>query len=475
MRILLIKPYAPLALSKFLMDFFLHLEPLELEIVAGGVPPEDEVTIMDLSFEKDPFEAFRKKLLDMQPDIVGYTGFSSQAALVRELTSFAKKQLPSIVNVVGGIHATVIPSDYAADGIDIIVRGEGGTAFREIVNRFKKGMPLAFGDAVLSPRDPDFAAKAAALPPKYPAIEDIPRPRRELVDRSKYFIIWSSSIEKKLKTLFPRTATIRTSYGCPFNCSFCVVHHIMQGQYLQRTPEDVVDEISKLKEDHIYFVDDENFINNDRMTKIANLLIERGIKKKYVSWARSDTIVRHPEVFKLWKEAGLSMVYVGLEAMTGERLAKLNKRTTVENNKKAVAILRELGITLHASFMLDPDFGEEEFAALKREVRNICPAEVTFTVFSPSPGTELWQKHKNDFIKDPYVYYDCMHTILPTRLPIRRFYQHFASLYGIVFRANPLRINRVKAPFRDIVTVIIRGFKYVFALKNLYREYEPKK
>jgi radical SAM superfamily enzyme YgiQ (UPF0313 family) len=457
------------------MDFFLHLEPLELEIVAGSVPPEDEVEIMDLSFEKEPFDAFRIKLLEMKPDIAGYTGFSSQAALVRELTAFAKKQLPSVINVVGGIHATVIPADYVTDSIDIIVRGEGGTAFREILNRFKNGKPLAFGDGVLSPRDPDFAAKAAGKPPKYPAIEDIPMPRRDLIDRSKYFIVWTSNTEKKLKTIFPRTATIRTSYGCPFTCSFCVVHHIMNGQYLQRSPEDVVDEISKLKEDHIYFVDDENFINNNRMTKIAELLIERGIKKKYVSWARSDTIVRHPEVFKLWKEAGLSMVYVGLEAMTGERLEKLNKRTTVENNKKAVAILRELGITLHASFMLDPDFGEEEFAALKKEVRDMCPAEITFTVFSPSPGTELWQKHKNDFIKDPYVYYDCMHTILPTRLSIRRFYQHFSDLYGIVFRANPLRLNKIKFPLRELGTVVYRGIKYVFALRKLYLEYEPRK
>jgi radical SAM superfamily enzyme YgiQ (UPF0313 family) len=211
------------------------------------------------------------------------------------------------------------------------------------------------------------------------------------------------------------------------------------------------------------------------MTKIATLLLERGIKKKYVSWARSDTIVRHPEVFKLWKDAGLSMVYVGLEAMTGERLEKLNKRTTVENNKKAVAILRELGITLHASFMLDPDFGEDEFEALKKEVKALCPAEITFTVFSPSPGTELWQKHKNDFIKDPYVYYDCMHTILPTRLPIRRFYQHFSDLYEIVFRSNPLRLSKIKFPIRELAPLVYRGIKYVVSLRMLYREYEPRK
>lgn len=471
MRVLLVKPHPPLALSKFLMDFFLHLEPLELEIVAGGVPEEDEVAIIDLSLEKEPFEAFRNRLNEMKPDIIGYTGFSSQAALVKDLTDFARKQLPSVVNVVGGIHATIIPDNYATDSIDIIVRGEGGTAFREIVKRFKTGQPLYSGDAILSPRDPDFAAKAAAPPPGYPDIEDIPKPRRDLVDRSRYFIVWTASDEKRLDTIFPRTATIRTSYGCPFKCSFCVVHHIMGGKYLQRTPEDVVDEISKLKESHIYFVDDENFINGDRMTKIANLLIERGIKKKYVSWARSDSIVKHPEVFSLWKTAGLSVVYVGLEAMTGERLENLNKKTTVETNRRAVEILKELGITLHASFMIDPDFSEEDFEGLNKEVINVCPAEVTFTVFAPSPGTELWQKHKNDFIKDPYLYYDCMHTILPTRLPIKKFYQRFSELYATSFKANPLRLNKVRYPMRELFTIISRGFKYIFTLRNLYKEY----
>ena len=220
-------------------------------------------------------------------------------------------------------------------------------------------------------------------------------------------------------------------------------------------------------------MDDENFINNDRMTKIANLLIERGIKKKYVSWARSDTIVRHPEVFELWKKAGLSMVYVGLESMSPERLKDLNKRNSAENNQKAVKILKDLGITLHASFMLDPGFGEEEFDALEKEVSKICPAEITFTVFSPSPGTEMWEKHKNNYIKDPYVYYDCMHTILPTKLEIRRFYQRFSDLYALVFRKNPLRLSKIKYPIRELLTIIPYGFKYVFALRKLYREYPP--
>jgi hypothetical protein len=64
-----------------------------------------------------------------------------------------------------------------------------------------------------------------------------------------------------------------------------------------------------------------------------------------------------------------------------------------------------------------------------------------------------------------------MHTILPTHLPIRKFYQRFSELYGIAFRANPLRLNKVRYPLRELVTIIARGFKYVIAMKNLYKEY----
>ncbi len=58
MRILLVKPHPQLLVPKRLQQSFLHLEPLELEIVAGGVPEEDEVRICDLSLEKKPIDAF---------------------------------------------------------------------------------------------------------------------------------------------------------------------------------------------------------------------------------------------------------------------------------------------------------------------------------------------------------------------------------------------------------------------------------
>ncbi|MBU4035898.1 MAG: radical SAM protein, partial [Proteobacteria bacterium] len=308
-------------------------------------------------------------------------------------------------------------------------------------------------------------------PPAYPSVDEIPRPRRDLVQRSKYFCVWTSSQTGKLDTMFPRVASIRTSIGCAFSCSFCVIPYLMFGKYLQRNPEDVADEIAGISEDHIYFVDDEMFLNPARVTKIAELLIERGIKKKYISWARSDTIDKYPEVFKIWKKAGLELVYVGLESMDKSRLDEYSKRTDVETNRKAIEILKQLGITLHAAFIVHPDFTRDDFRRLEKEVKNLCPAEVTFTVLSPSPGTKSWYDNKDRFICDPYRFYDCMHSVLPTRLPLKRFYKHFGRLYSLALRANPIRVNKVKIPLKDLYRAITGGTKYIFSLYNIYKDY----
>lgn len=474
-RILLVRPHSHLLVADRL-KLFLHLEPLELEIVAGGVPEEDQVSICDLSHKKNALKIFQQQLADKRPHILGLSGYSTQSGIVRELATIAKRHNPDVIVVVGGIHATIVPADYAVADIDIIVRGEGGTAFKEILRRYKNGEPLHFGEIALSPLDPDFSVKAGNTPPRHPRPEEIPRPRRNLVDRSLYFSAWSHSPGRFLKNMFPRIATIRTSYGCAYSCNFCVVPFIMRREYLQRTPEDVVDEIEQIKEEHIYFVDDETFLNAKRMTEVANLLLKKGIKKKYVSWARSDTIVSHPELFALWKKVGLSIVYVGLEAMVKSQLDEYNKGIKVETNRKAVEILKGLGITLHASFMVNPDFTEDDFRNLEQEMLKVCPAEVSFTVYSPSPGTAAWDEHKDEFILDPYLYYDCFHSILPIKnMEINKFYAWFGRLYTTGWRQNPLKINWTLVPLHHFIKAIINGTKYIIAIRMIFKDYLPRK
>ncbi len=471
MKVLLVKPHSELLVVRRLQEFQ-RLEPLELETVAGGIPVGHRVQILDLGLERNPLRSYERHLKEWAPDLIGFTGYSSNAWTIKRLAGSAKENAPTCTTMVGGIHATVVPADYAVDGIDLVVRGEGGTVVGEIIRRMESGRPFHFGRSVLSPRAPEFASRAAAPPPEYPPLDQVPRPRRDLVERHRYYCAWTSSDTGRLDTMFPNVASVRTSLGCPHDCSFCVVHHAMNGKYLQRSPEDVVDEIAEIPEEHIYFVDDETFINRQRMERIAGLLLERGIQKRYFSWARSDTVAKNTDLLRLWKKAGLSTVYVGLESLDKDRLGEYRKNTSVETNRRAIQVLRDLGITLHASFIVHPLYTVEDFRQLEREVKALRPAEVSFTVLSPSPGSDLWMETKSQFICDPYKFYDCTHTVLPTRLPLKQFYQHFARLAMIALRANPLRVNRVKVPRTEILRAIVTGTKYIFALKAIHRDYD---
>jgi radical SAM superfamily enzyme YgiQ (UPF0313 family) len=265
---------------------------------------------------------------------------------------------------------------------------------------------------------------------------------------------------------------MRTSVGCPRRCSFCVVHFLARGQYIQREPEDVVAEIAAIQESHIYFVDDEMFINPVRAEAIARLLLARGIRKQYISWVRSDTICAHPGLFKLWRQAGLQTLYVGLESMEEEALKGFNKGVDPATNRRAVEILRETGIVLHSALIVNPDFTKEDFQKVHRTIDLIAPAEMSFTVLSPSPGTAYWEETRSRFIPaDPYAFYDCMHTLLPTRLPLAAFYRYFAILYLRGFQKNPWRAHHVRVPLRDVFRLLWNGMLTGFALHRLHRDY----
>ncbi len=473
MKILLVKPHVYLKVAQSFHGV-LHLEPLELEIVAGGIDPQHEIRILDLTLEKKPFKTFTAMLAAFNPDIVGIGGYSNQSGHMKELARLTKEFRSDILVVAGGVHATIAPKDLKLPELfDVIVRGDGAGNMGDIVRAHREGTAIPETDYVMTTTATDFDVRADKPPAPLQKSTIDTRPRRDLVDRSQYFTVCSGEPNTRLKTLFPQVASMRTSVGCPHRCKFCVVHFLANGKYLQRTPEEVVDEIEAIDEEYIYFVDDEMFISPKRVLAIAELLKERGIQKKYISWARADTICKHPEMFAAWKEVGLETVYVGLESMEESQLENYNKGVDPDMNRRAVEILREIGIGLHAALIVDPDYEAEDFIKLRQTIEFVAPAEVTFTVFSPSPGTALFGEHEGEYICNPYLYYDCMHSILPTKLPLKKFYRYFSLLYLFGFRRNPWRMKKIKVPAKDFVRLMRAGARCGWHLNHIYRDY-PK-
>jgi hypothetical protein len=158
--------------------------------------------------------------------------------------------------------------------------------------------------------------------------------------------------------------------------------------------------------------------------------------------------------------------------MEPDNLQDYNKHVSPEVNRQAIAILRSLDIGLHASLMVNPDFTEADFAKVRRAINVVGPAEMSFTVFSPPPGTELWKKHRAEFCcPDPYAFYDGMHTLLRTKMPLKKFYRQLAMLWLCAARNSPLLRNKVKVPLRDRIRFFYSGFWYGCSVQHIYRDY----
>ena len=475
LKVLLVRPHAVLPTSQWLQSM-LRLEPYAQELIAGGIEAPHDVRVADLAVEDKPVESFKKTLREYQPDLVGFGGFSSQFRTNRELAGICKEILPDAVTCLGGIHPSSIPQDCKYPELfDFIVRGDGVSALREVIPALDNGDPLPESDWILPTASPNFDELAAKPPPAIKADGIQTRPRRDLVDMSNYYCICYGQPGGKMDSLFPEIACVRTSVGCPNRCKFCVVHFLANGKYIQREVEDVVDEIASLDQEYVYFVDDETFVNTKRMRKMAEMLIERGVKKKYLSWARADTICKDPGLFELWKKAGLEFVYIGFESLEEGNLDAYNKNATPSQNRQARQVLRDLDLNIHAALMIDPDFDAKDFETVQRAVKEMAPAEFAFTVYSPPPGTPEFEESRDKFIcDDPCYYYDCLHTILPTKLPLKKFYRYFTILYGMGAWRMPAKANHVKTPLRDKIKFLAQGAKFGWHMLRMYREYDKK-
>jgi radical SAM superfamily enzyme YgiQ (UPF0313 family) len=293
-------------------------------------------------------------------------------------------------------------------------------------------------------------------------LDSFPFPDRSLTAkyRKHYFSEWMKPL-----------ASIRTSKGCPFKCNFCALWKLTGGKYLTRNPERIVEELATIDEDFVFFADDESLVNAKRMKTLALLIKQAGIKKHYFLYGRSDTIAKHSDLIETWREVGLQKVFVGLEFFRDDDLIKIRKGSTTKHNIEAVRILKSLGIDIHPNFMVSPDFSKNDF----KEFRKICLKLdfdfIGFSVMTPLPGTDLYDEVKNEMIVNNYDFYDFIHTLLPTKLPLKEFYKEYISLFNKTRTISKQIELMKKYPITELPSLFRMYFRFIKQLKNIHKDY----
>ncbi len=196
---------------------------------------------------------------------------------------------------------------------------------------------------------------------------------------------------------------ILASRGCIRRCSFCSIHTFYRtapGRVVRtRQPREVVREMRSLYDERgvtIFLFQDDDFpLFGKVWRKWANEFVDELFRSDLVGrviWkinCRADVV--ETELFSRLQQAGLYLVYMGLESGSDEGLKTLNKSITVEQNVNAVRTLKSLGLMFEYGFMLlDPSSTFESVRAnvdfLRQIVGDGCTA-ATFCRMLPYDGT----------------------------------------------------------------------------------------
>ena len=102
-------------------------------------------------------------------------------------------------------------------------------------------------------------------------------------------------------------------------------------------------------------------------------------------YGRSDFISRNEDIIIKLKEVGLSAVIVGVEASSQEELDSYNKKTKIDDNVKAVSILRKHDIECYATVILGIDWDKNDFKRLYKFIKANKIVFVNLQPFTPMP------------------------------------------------------------------------------------------
>ncbi len=399
-------------------------EPLALEYLAAAVEARGhEAQILDLRLNP---RALGPTLASFRPDLVGITAFSMHVLRALELCRIVKAHNSACRTVVGGHHATFLPEDFFSDSVDYVVCGEGCDAMAVLVDA-GMGDPPPVKNMWRRKSCGTFALDSPGNWLDQRGLAQMPRPNRRLTeaDRSRYFIDWMRPV-----------ALLRTTVGCPYRCTFCSIWKAAEGRYFVRDEGSVVEELAEIREDWVFLIDDEAFINGKRMCRLAKAIADSGIRKSYFTYCRIDTLLRVPEAVSAWRDIGLKRLFIGIDAISPKDLQEYNKKCSLDQIDRGLRMANELGVEIFAQFVVNTDYDRSDFQRLVRFIEHRRIQYPSFTVLTPLPGTDLLSNFDTVVARQSngrpdWRLFDCQNAVTKTKLPPNEFRRQYRNLYHV--------------------------------------------
>lgn len=333
-----------------------------------------------IDFRKlEGWKQFREVVKEDTAEIFGISSTTVDFDYAIRAARIIKKIKPKAKVVIGGVHPTVNPKDaLEIKEFDWVVVGEGEKVILDLAKK-KKLARLVRGEAI--------------------DLGEIPIIDRDLFDHRGGEMM--NPFVADMETPF---ATVMTSRGCPFNCTFCqpAERMVFGGKVRLREINEVIEELVEIKRKYglkSFLIHDDLFIlSRERMLEFARLYKKAKIGARFMCQGRADLIIRFEKELAELEKVGLMGIMIGFESGSDRILRFLGKGVKVAENIKAAEICHKLGIKIWANYMLGiPSESYVEMVKTLWMIRRINPAYYSPSLFTPYPQTGLFdycKKHK---------------------------------------------------------------------------------
>jgi radical SAM superfamily enzyme YgiQ (UPF0313 family) len=204
------------------------------------------------------------------------------------------------------------------------------------------------------------------------------------------------------------TATIDTSRGCPFNCSFCTIINV-QGHKMRYRPSALV--LKAIEENYargirLYFFTDDNFSRNPVWEEIFDGLIalrKQGTKIRFMM--QTDTQAhRIPGFVEKAAKAGCYLAFIGMESVNPKNLEAVGKRhNRTQEYQQMVELWHQHDVLVHVGYIVGLPFDSREsvhqdIEYLRKQIRVDL---ASFFMLTPLPGSrDHWQMVQDKVLMD---------------------------------------------------------------------------
>ena len=344
-----------------------------------------EVDIIDCQALKLSHEKAEAMLSERHPDIVGVTCTTLTYNSALKIVKAAKRASPKSLTIIGGCHVTFWDREALGEcpELDLVVRGEAENAMLDLAEKVKAGKN--FSDVLGTTCRENGKIIRNADSPYIEKLDEIPYPA--------YHLMPVESFRRQGEILFP----ILSSRGCVYWCDFCSAVRMFGRRYRTRNVEKIIDEIEfihkKYRADRFTFYDDLFTMDQKRVEKICDGIIERKLPIKWDCETRLDMVTK--ELLLKMKAAGCIAVWFSVESSSQKLLDAMGKGFTREQTINTFKWVKEAGLVTVASVLLGhPGETKESAWETIKFVEKLDPDDVGYNIATPYPGIPL-----TDYVK----------------------------------------------------------------------------